>query len=176
MAQTADDWLFSAFPSCSAPAPRLAAGFPLPVEHRMVTLTTAAYGLGFHPVSVRTARDFALTTLRDWGAHQITEDIRLVVSELVSNAIQHAAPPTVDRGFAQPIQLCLLKRPSHVACMVIDPSPCPPMPPAFLPVSERENGRGLYLVQSFSTDWGYRVLDGRGKIVWAVLATGTGRD
>ncbi len=42
--------------------------------------------------SVRAARDFTIATLQRWGATDRREDIAIVVSELLTNALRHALP------------------------------------------------------------------------------------
>ncbi|WP_424528805.1 ATP-binding protein [Sphaerisporangium viridialbum] len=114
--------------------------------------------LGRTGASVKVARDFTVTTLNNWGLDELTCDARLVVSELVSNAVRHAGEPT---------RLRLLHRASHVVCAVFDPEDRPPV------VTEAdhlaESGRGLWLVESLSCSWGWRLQEGRGKLVWAAF-------
>jgi hypothetical protein len=42
--------------------------------------------------SVGTARDFCLSTMRRWGVTDREDDVAVVVSELLTNAIRHALP------------------------------------------------------------------------------------
>ena len=46
--------------------------------------------------SVRAARDFTLATLRRWNAAERSEDIAIVVAELLTNALRHALPGLAD--------------------------------------------------------------------------------
>ena len=50
----------------------------------------AARALGAQAGSVRAARDFTLATLRRWGTAHSSQDIAVVVSEMVTNALRHA--------------------------------------------------------------------------------------
>ena len=50
----------------------------------------ATRALGADPGSVRAARDFTVATLRRWGMAERSQDIAIVVSELVTNALRHA--------------------------------------------------------------------------------------
>jgi anti-sigma regulatory factor (Ser/Thr protein kinase) len=115
-------------------------------------------GLGRGDVSAKTARDFTVVTLNDWGLGEMAGDARLVVSELVTNAVRHAGQPT---------RLRLLHRASYLVCVVFDPERQPPM------VTDAdhfaESGRGLRLVESLSCSWGWKLLDGDGKLVWAAF-------
>ena len=46
--------------------------------------------------SVRAARYFTLATLRRWGTAHSSQDIAIVVSEMVTNALRHALPGPGD--------------------------------------------------------------------------------
>ena len=115
------------------------------------------------PPSVRLARDWVTSVLREIERHDLVESARLAVSELVTNAILHAEPPmTVHvRGTVE-----------HPRVEVTDQSLVPP---------ERRNshvvdledftwatmGRGLDLVASHSVRWGADITpNGMGKVVW----------
>ncbi|WP_338673063.1 ATP-binding protein [Streptomyces sp. SCSIO 30461] len=94
--------------------------------------------------------------LRQWALSPgIAEDVILLVSELVGNAVQH----TGARAFG----LRLLRRPGRIRVEVRDPSrglPC------LLPVRDLDtSGRGLTLVDKLSTRWGVDLLP-RGKTTW----------
>jgi hypothetical protein len=148
------------------------------------------------PESVRTAREFAVTTLRRWGLSRLADVAELVVSELVTNALQHGVtapdarsagmPPASvgafgtrafdDRAFGVrafegcgfPIRIRLLAEGSHVMCLVADPSRQIPL----LRESglDEECGRGLQVIDSSCARWGWHLLDEGGKVVWALLA------
>ncbi|WP_248964718.1 ATP-binding protein [Sphaerisporangium perillae] len=116
-------------------------------------------GLGRTGASIKIARDFTVATLNNWGLSELAYDTRLVVSELVTNAVRHAGEPT---------RLRLLHRASHLVCAVFDSQDRPPV------VTEAdyfaETGRGLHLVESLSCSWGWRIMEGHGKLVWAAFA------
>ncbi|MBB6170974.1 anti-sigma regulatory factor (Ser/Thr protein kinase) [Nocardiopsis mwathae] len=140
---------------------------PLPIGHHYIDSASAQHGLGFHPASVKLARDFTDTVLSGWGLGDVALDARLVVSELVTNACRHAVP-TVGGSLAQwSIQYAMARDDAHVTCMVLDPSRLPPV--LGDPGQDAEGGRGLPLIDSFSSGWGWDILDGRGKIVWAAF-------
>ena len=87
------------------------------------------------------------------------DDLTLVVSELVTNALVHG---TGD------ITLHVTGIDDGVRVEVGDDDP----PPASLPVGNApaaESGRGLLLVSRVATAWGVRP-DGGGKVVWADVA------
>jgi len=108
--------------------------------------------------SVRAARDFAVATLRRWGAAERCQDIAIVVSELLTNALRHAVPGPGDAR--RPVRLGLLQLRPCVLCAVADPSTAAPVPRP--PGSLGETGRGLHIVCALSDRWGYiRHFEGR---------------
>jgi Histidine kinase-like ATPase domain len=122
------------------------------------------------PESVKVSRDFTRATLASWGMPALADVAKLVVSELVTNALRHgmasARGPAPDR----PVRLKLLAQPPLVMCMVSDPgSDIPVLRDSGLAA---ESGRGLQVVDACSLRWGWHLLDGGGKIVWALLRPG----
>ncbi|MER5628043.1 ATP-binding protein [Streptosporangium amethystogenes] len=117
--------------------------------------------------SVKTARDVTRSTLRDWGLAELSDDAALVVSELVTNAVRYALCPPGQPGIT-PITLVLLRLSPHVLLAVMDPSNEVPTPkePDFI----SENGRGLYIVETYSQGWGWDYLNCGGKAVWALFS------
>ena len=71
--------------------------------------------------SVRAARYFTLATLRRWGTAHSSQDIAIVVSEMVTNALRHALPGPGDTGPRRPVRLGLLQQGPWVLCAVADP-------------------------------------------------------
>lgn len=123
--------------------------------------------------SVATARAHARALLSRWRLPALVDDIELIVSELVTNAIkatgavpQHAPYPELyDR--LEVICLGIYLRADEVLIEVWDPRQEPPRPRAALP--EDEGGRGLLLVESLATAWGTRWPKTGGKIVYATV-------
>src|SRR3954451_23812218 len=74
------------------------------------------------PESVKAARDFAGARLRAWGLAAMSEDVVLVESELVTNALWYASLPPVDIGWDTPFRLSLLRTGMQLTCAVADPS------------------------------------------------------
>ena len=126
---------------------------------------TTSCPLPFQADSVKTARDVTRSTLCRWGLSELSDDAALVVSELVTNAVRYAM---YARGQRE-IQLLLMRVTPHVLLAVADPSDEVPRPkePDFV----SENGRGLYIVETYSQCWGWDPLARGGKAVWALFRT-----
>lgn len=120
--------------------------------------------------SIPAARHFTIDTLRQWDVAGRCEDIALVVSELLTNALRHASPDPV--GACCPIQLGLLQPGPCILCAVADPSEQVPVPrePDYL----AETGRGLHVISALSDKWGYTQPGAAGKVVWAMFSLTTG--
>ncbi|MFD8912936.1 ATP-binding protein [Streptomyces sp. NPDC059575] len=128
--------------------------------------------------AVREARHFTRATLERWDVGERSEDIALVVSELVTNALRHALPgETADTGAdgdtgagSSPVRLHLMHWTGRLVCAVRDPSHGTPVPRESDDFSA-ESGRGLFLVDSFADGWGWHPLAGAlsGKMVWALF-------
>jgi anti-sigma regulatory factor (Ser/Thr protein kinase) len=139
--------------------------------------------------AVREARQFTRRTLDQWDPGDRLDDICLVVSELVTNALRHGLPPAhhpADQGLRTahhdpapasqlqnahpPVRLHLLRWTGRLVCAVRDPSQDSPVARDTDDFSA-ESGRGLFLVDSFSDNWGWHPLAGTrgGKVVWALF-------
>jgi Histidine kinase-like ATPase domain len=162
------------------PAPDLASTGPVRLPR--VAMRTLGADVG----SVRAARDFAIATLRRWGTTERSQDIAIVVSELLTNALRHALPGSALPGSAlpgsalpgsalpgssssrarRPIRFGLLQPGSCVLCAVADPSRAAPV--LQTRGSLAETGRGLHIICALSDQWGYAASD-TGKVVWAMF-------
>jgi len=102
----------------------------------------------------KTARD-ALAPLAPVVAADRLADIKLVVSELVTNAVQHSG-----QADGTSFRLSIKQSPDHIRIQVDTPgfaaAPTPQPPDA-------DSGRGLYIVTQASDRWGRIPDDG----VWA---------
>jgi anti-sigma regulatory factor (Ser/Thr protein kinase) len=113
--------------------------------------------------SVPAARHFVVDVLRAWDHDTLTTDAALIVSELATNALTHAASPfrvVVDRrrgdlriGVEDAAVTPLRRRPAAV---------------------DDVSGRGVDIVAALSERWGYSPVPG-GKVVWAELTLDPGR-
>jgi anti-sigma regulatory factor (Ser/Thr protein kinase) len=120
--------------------------------------------LGAYPGAVPCARLHARAVLWEWGLAGLTEQAELLVSELVTNAIQASR----RLGQFTAVRLWLLSDEQRVLILVWDASPQPPLPQE--PDEEiGEGGRGLMLVDAISDQWSwYSVHAIGGKVVWAL--------
>jgi len=110
------------------------------------------------PKAARIARDFVRRQFCDVGRETL-DNVTLCVSELVTNALDHAAPP---------YELRLGQTPERLRVEVADASGGTP---TLEPVSSvRMRGRGMLIVSRIATTWGVSV-GGHGKTVWAEFAT-----
>ncbi|WP_371658432.1 PAS domain S-box protein [Streptomyces sp. NBC_00280] len=107
--------------------------------------------------SVPAGRAFMGETLAAWGCPQHTDDARLLVSEILTNAVQHAQGPLV---------LHLRRTVTELAVEISDLSPHLPQPR--LAAQDEESGRGLILVDTLADSWGVRP-DEHGKTTWFTL-------
>lgn len=135
------------------------------LTRRRKTHTSRRFRRRFLPIPQAGARSRELVRERcaAWGVESVSEDAQMVVTELVSNAVEHAGTP-LD------VIVTLSDDSLHLA--VHDGDPTPPQPQ---PVSlGRSRGRGLRLIESVAASWG-SVLADTGKVVWATLRIGPGR-
>lgn len=122
--------------------------------------------------AVREARQFTRGTLGQWEIDDRFDDICLVVSELVTNALRHGLPVNAPHLAAQepPVRLHLMRWTERLVCTVRDPSHDSPVARETEDFSA-ESGRGLFLVGSFADSWGWHPVTGTlsGKAVWALF-------
>jgi len=123
------------------------------------------FEVSFLPTSVQVGRMRKITSahLRHWGLWAMREAVTLVVSELVTNAVEH--------GQGKPVGLRVVRRAQELRVEVTDGNPAP----ARLRTAEmeEENGRGLLLVAALSKEWG---VSGDGTMTWcsfSVTSTNT---
>jgi anti-sigma regulatory factor (Ser/Thr protein kinase) len=110
-----------------------------------------------HPDSIARARQ-ALAELDDRVSPGLLEDLRLLVSEVVTNAVRHGH---VADGEA--VRVRIAEAPAHVRVEVLDPGPAF-TPPVIDPEPGRAGGWGLWLVEALADRWGING-DG-GTCVW----------
>ncbi len=100
------------------------------------------------------ARALVTDALESQLDEQAMDEVRLVVSELVANAVRHAGTDLVVR---------VRRLPRAVRIEVADGSR---LPPVVQPVSlANSGGRGMRIVDELTSAWGFSVERG-GKTVW----------
>lgn len=99
-----------------------------------------------------------------------TDDVLLLTSEVVSNAIRHGA-----QAPSQEIVLRLERGEHNVRVEVLNDGPGFTPRPPFQPTEEREGGYGLYLVDSLARSWGVDREGDRTK-VWFEVSDGATDD
>ncbi|MFE7811907.1 ATP-binding protein [Streptomyces sp. NPDC057433] len=117
-------------------------------DHREASIT-----LPSDPASVSAARAHVVGALAGWGVPEDTEvsdTVRLIVSELATNAVQHTrgqSPTfTVDVALARDGRLCVGVTDSH------------PRFPRRLPAAvQQDNGRGLVIIRWLTAECGGRM-------------------
>ncbi|MCX4462088.1 PAS domain S-box protein [Streptomyces sp. NBC_01340] len=110
------------------------------------------------PDSVPEGRAFLSKALTSWGCTTRADDARLLLSEVLTNAVQHAQGP---------IGLHLCRTTTDLTVEVGDHSPQLPQPR--FAADDDESGRGLILVRALADNWGVRPTDD-GKTTWFTLA------
>lgn len=167
------DWLSRAL-LCAPPGTERPIPPATPYGYAPAHSNVATCALWPEPRSVRAARIFTQSTLREWVMHDLVHDVAVTASELVTNAcrygIEHGAGFTGGRS----IRLGLLRYGTHVLCAVADPGDAAPVLTDFSEEGDlelAEGGRGLQVIACLSQDWGWTSLDRQaGKVVWAVFA------
>nr|WP_245382230.1 ATP-binding protein [Streptomyces syringium] len=129
--------------------------------------------------TVWAARNLAGSALEDWGLHALVDDVRLVVSELVGNVVQHAVPD--DRlacpGAPRRIDVTLTMWPKWLFLGVADEDSSPPtfplgesfspelahgLPEAVLP----DSGRGLLIIHRLADALWWAPEESGGKTIF----------
>jgi anti-sigma regulatory factor (Ser/Thr protein kinase) len=117
------------------------------------------------PSSAAEARAFVRQLLEAWDCDDEHEVAVLLTSELVSNAVRHAATRLALDVRADP-EVDVLR------IAVRDENVQPPIRRE--PDVDATGGRGIFLVDALARRWGTDVED-RGKVVWFELGAGSGR-
>jgi two-component sensor histidine kinase len=110
--------------------------------------------------SIREARRFVLDQLPQ-VADAMREQVGLIVSELVTNAIVHASSSYT---------VALDLEPQTLTLEVADQGNGLPFPADAPPPPDQHHGRGLLIVTQLATEWGVKQHSGDpGKTVWVKL-------
>jgi anti-sigma regulatory factor (Ser/Thr protein kinase) len=118
--------------------------------------------MGAQPSAVPHARRCARQALTAWKLGDIADDIELVVSEIVTNAVR----ATLGMRAAAPVALYLALDRRGLYVLAWDC--CPELPVLRAHADDAESGRGLELVSALSDEWGTcACAEGGGKVTWA---------
>ncbi|QEU96473.1 ATP-binding protein [Streptomyces kanamyceticus] len=129
----------------------------------------ASVTLPSDPASVPAARKYVSRVLMEWGLPgeaEVADTIRLIVSELATNAVQHTLgqSPTFTVGLE-------LDRDEQLRIGVTDSHP---RYPKRLPAAvQQDNGRGMVIIRWLAAECGGRLsvspTEEGGKTVWIAL-------
>lgn len=119
---------------------------------------TAHQRLSPDGLTSRTARRFLSRVCTDWGLGRHVPSGTIIVSELVTNAVQHAGGD---------VDVFLAEHAGGLRVAVRDRDSTSPVTPLIDPESLK--GRGLRIVQTLAQSSGALPAAGGGKLVWAVL-------
>jgi anti-sigma regulatory factor (Ser/Thr protein kinase) len=140
--------------------------------HLAVLLRLSALDLRPLPTAVPSARLHARNVLLAWRLDHWAEDGELVVSELVTNAVQ-AAVLTAAGAEPKPVRLRLSARTDgREACGVqieVWDASDEELQRDHDRARTEPGGWGLLLVEATSSRWGFYPTKGAGKVVWAVV-------
>jgi anti-sigma regulatory factor (Ser/Thr protein kinase) len=137
------------------------------VDEETETDIMVAFVLRGDPEQVGITRCLVRAALEYRGLGVYADDAEAVASELVTNAIQHAATDVCDKVG---VTLMGVWGGDAVAVVVTDPSPVPPVIRPATPASD--HGRGLRIVEALSAHWSWNPEDD-GKAVYAILTRDT---
>jgi DNA-binding NarL/FixJ family response regulator len=134
------------------------------VDRLEALLAKATEDLPAHLRSAGEARELVRATLDGWTDGDRIDDIVLCVSELVTNAVVHAASSP---------RVMVHVRPAVIHVEVSDASEVLPVERNAAPADT--SGRGMSILSGFSDRWGSLRRSGGGKTVWFDVARTTPR-
>lgn len=112
------------------------------------------------PLAPAAGRQLVESACRAWRLPQVLDNAVVVVSELVSNAVEHAGTE---------LDVTVTRRPHGLRLSVRDRKSDPPLVMAPADVAGvAQRGRGLAVVAALARSWGYEPAED-GKSVWALV-------
>lgn len=120
--------------------------------------------LGALPSAVPCARLHTRAILAEWDLAYLEDTAELVMSELVTNALQAIRAA----GLTSPLTIHLHANKAHLRIGVWDALRRPPAQHPHDPAAD--HGRGLQIVTALSRDWGTYYPAQGGKIVYALIS------
>jgi anti-sigma regulatory factor (Ser/Thr protein kinase) len=118
------------------------------------------------PTAVGCARKYARAVAMEFGLSAIADDVELIVSELVTNAVR-ASDYLRDNNVATPIVRLWLA--SDLQCMLIRVWDANSQMPVRKDAgADDDSGRGLMLVDALSSEWGAHSKT-NGKVIWVLV-------
>lgn len=120
----------------------------------MSAVAVAEHPLDPEPLAARAARRAVTELVGDLLQPDELDGLLLATSELVTNAVEHGAPP---------IELVVERGPERVRIIVKDGSPLRPRHGS--PTATDVRGRGMMIVDRLANRWGVEEL-AAGKAVW----------
>jgi anti-sigma regulatory factor (Ser/Thr protein kinase) len=115
----------------------------------------ATMALTVDPAVAAHARRFATAALTEWGFAGAKDQVQMIVTELVANAVKHSQ---------MPVKLRLYQAGDRLVIDVMDRDRR--VPQRMDPALDEEHHRGLFIVDAYAERWGSRPT-ADGKVVWA---------
>jgi anti-sigma regulatory factor (Ser/Thr protein kinase) len=113
-----------------------------------------------HKIASRQAHRVLQWALDDWAVKgDAADDTRVVLSEMVTNALTHS------------LDVFRLALHLHGDQILVEVWDCADgVPDVGLPEGLAVNGRGMFLVDALSKEWGVRPEEQGGKTIWATIS------
>ncbi|MEU4233753.1 ATP-binding protein [Nonomuraea sp. NPDC026600] len=102
------------------------------------------------------------------AGHRVVEDARLIVSELITNALIHSASGL--QGGVVTVEVVAVN--AEIVRVEVSDDGSDTVPRARESGDDDCHGRGLWLVEQISLKWGVRLLGAGQRAVWAETFTG----
>ncbi|MEV4560629.1 ATP-binding protein [Kitasatospora sp. NPDC049285] len=130
------------------------------------------------PNAVGWARRHTRDMLTRWRMPpDLTDKVLVVVSELATNAVQHPGskqPERLTSAELSKVHAFGLDLHLNGQAILVQVADRDPRPPVLQHVSEdAQSGRGIFLVEEMSSQWGFYYPPSGGKVVWAELTPST---